>query len=215
MKKTKREESTFEIPIISREEAEEKGLNKFFTGKPCLHGHIDFKYTRDGRCKSCMSISTKKYKSKNYEKVVSLHRKAHQSWRVRNIDKERERRRLWKKNNNAMVSFMNAGTRERIKTKLTKKEKNDGANFYRIRDFINKLYCEKVVEVDHIMPLSKGGRHHPKNLQILSCEENSKKWNTFRTKDQLLWLENHFGELLSTKTRKKSFKALAICKNNV
>ena len=27
MKKTKKEESTFEIPIISREEAEEKGLN--------------------------------------------------------------------------------------------------------------------------------------------------------------------------------------------
>ena len=50
---------------------------------------------------------------------------------------------------------------------------------------------------------------------LRALEENSKKWNTFRTKDQLLWLENHFGELLSTKTRKKSFKALAICKNNV
>jgi len=29
--------------------------------------------------------------------------------------------------------------------------------------------------VDHIIPLSKGGLHHPDNLQILTAEENLKK----------------------------------------
>ena len=34
--------------------------------------------------------------------------------------------------------------------------------------------------VDHIKPLSKGGRHHPSNLQILTAEENLKKGAKWR-----------------------------------
>lgn len=35
--------------------------------------------------------------------------------------------------------------------------------------------------VDHIQPLSKGGRHHPSNLQILTAEENLKKGDKWET----------------------------------
>lgn len=51
-------------------------------------------------------------------------------------------------------------------------------------DRIYKIYaeCQFLTEVtgiqhhvDHIMPLSKGGLHHPDNLQILTAEENLKK----------------------------------------
>lgn len=31
--------------------------------------------------------------------------------------------------------------------------------------------------VDHIMPLSKGGLHHPYNLQIMTAQENREKYN--------------------------------------
>ena len=30
-------------------------------------------------------------------------------------------------------------------------------------------------EVDHIIPITKGGLHHPSNLQILTGDENRKK----------------------------------------
>ena len=39
------------------------------------------------------------------------------------------------------------------------------------------LNCPKGYEVDHIKPISKNGKHHPDNLQILTRTENRKKSN--------------------------------------
>ena len=52
------------------------------------------------------------------------------------------------------------------------------------KDRIIRIYerCRMLTEitgiqhhVDHIIPISKGGQHHPDNLQILTAEENLKK----------------------------------------
>jgi len=49
---------------------------------------------------------------------------------------------------------------------------------------INEIYCKAKQlteetgiphEVDHIIPISKGGKHHEDNLQILTAIENRKK----------------------------------------
>lgn len=49
---------------------------------------------------------------------------------------------------------------------------------------INEMYCEAnrmtketgiSYEVDHIIPISKGGKHHENNLQIITMNENRKK----------------------------------------
>lgn len=42
---------------------------------------------------------------------------------------------------------------------------------------IMKIYlnCPEGYEVDHIKPISKGGKHHPDNLQYLTISENRKK----------------------------------------
>lgn len=49
---------------------------------------------------------------------------------------------------------------------------------------INEIYCEAKRltgetgiphEVDHIIPISKGGKHHEDNLQIITMSENRKK----------------------------------------
>lgn len=51
---------------------------------------------------------------------------------------------------------------------------------------ISDIYCEaKIIsketgiphEVDHIIPISKGGKHHEDNLQIITMSENRKKRN--------------------------------------
>jgi 5-methylcytosine-specific restriction endonuclease McrA len=51
---------------------------------------------------------------------------------------------------------------------------------------INEIYCKAKqlieetgisYEVDHIIPISKGGKHHEDNLQIITMSENRKKHN--------------------------------------
>lgn len=47
------------------------------------------------------------------------------------------------------------------------------------KDAIFRIYaeCPDGYEVDHIVPISKGGKHHPNNLQYLTITENRRKWN--------------------------------------
>lgn len=39
------------------------------------------------------------------------------------------------------------------------------------------LNCPDGYEVDHVIPISKGGKHHPDNLQYLTVAENRRKHN--------------------------------------
>jgi hypothetical protein len=41
---------------ISRDEARQRDLTQFFTGKPCVHGHVDLRFTCNQRCAECGRI---------------------------------------------------------------------------------------------------------------------------------------------------------------
>lgn len=85
------------MEIISRKEAEARGLKFFFTGKPCKHGHVSQRYCSSGVCAEC---STMHNKIANSEGRYAETRK---EWRERNIDtvseQNRVRARLWHHNN--------------------------------------------------------------------------------------------------------------------
>ena len=40
------------MDIITRQEAREQGLTHYFTGKTCVHGHVDIRSTSTKICKS-------------------------------------------------------------------------------------------------------------------------------------------------------------------
>lgn len=40
--------------IISRQQAADSGKLKFFTGKPCRHGHMAERYVTNGGCTACL-----------------------------------------------------------------------------------------------------------------------------------------------------------------
>jgi len=48
--------------IISRAEAREQGLKRYFTGEPCKHGHLEERNTKSGACNSCVIEGNRKYK---------------------------------------------------------------------------------------------------------------------------------------------------------
>jgi len=57
-----------ETKIITRKKAMEKGLKRYFTGKPCKHGHVAERYTGDTKCLLCNKFSSREYlKSEGYK----------------------------------------------------------------------------------------------------------------------------------------------------
>ena len=46
---------------ISRQEAIDRGLTRYFTGLECKRGHVAERYTLQGQCSECQKLGTKKY----------------------------------------------------------------------------------------------------------------------------------------------------------
>lgn len=44
------------MEVISRKDARDAGLKRFFTGNPCLHGHVVERKTSDGSCVECNRV---------------------------------------------------------------------------------------------------------------------------------------------------------------
>lgn len=79
-------------------------------------------------------------------------------------------RYLGEKHKRKVLNAVAATRRARLKeasVDLTDEEKDEIMKIY--------LECPDGHEVDHIIPISKGGKHHPKNLQYLTVSENRKK----------------------------------------
>jgi hypothetical protein len=50
------------MEIISIKEAKAEGSKWYFTGKPCVNGHVDKRTTSNNTCHSCSKSSCKKYR---------------------------------------------------------------------------------------------------------------------------------------------------------
>jgi hypothetical protein len=55
------------MEIISKAEARSKGFNKYFTGKPCKHGHIANR-NMSGICAECHNLRSSEWSKNNREK---------------------------------------------------------------------------------------------------------------------------------------------------
>lgn len=93
------------MQVISAREAFEAGLTRYFTGAPCSQGHIEPRLVCNGACTSCAHEITRKWKSRNKDKiaeyerarqrhnpshVADLSRKRSLSYRARHLDKVRK-----------------------------------------------------------------------------------------------------------------------------
>jgi hypothetical protein len=63
------------MEVISRKEAQEKGLKKYLTGKPCKRGHTARRYVASCGCCQCSLSKAKLYAIENPDKVARTARK--------------------------------------------------------------------------------------------------------------------------------------------
>lgn len=189
--------STKDLKIISRKEAKELGLKRYFTGKPCKHGHIEERYTSNKGCKGCLKVRSSEYRNENKDKV----KESLKAWRdknkdhVKDYDRKRyeedkkyfsEKNKRWHKKN---------PEKARLKTQKRKASLLDQSPILtpeeeeRMLQASIKAKCfsqvtEWIFHLDHIQPISKGGLHHPDNIQILESSLNISKHNL--TKEELM-----------------------------
>lgn len=52
------------MQLLSRKSAFDKGVSRYFTGKPCVHGHVSERSTVNGRCVECHRESQRKQNAK-------------------------------------------------------------------------------------------------------------------------------------------------------
>lgn len=56
--------------IKTRKQAAEAGEDKYFTGRPCIHGHLGLRYTSSGICCACNVAAAAKYNKEMRKKVI-------------------------------------------------------------------------------------------------------------------------------------------------
>lgn len=100
--------------VVTREEAKELNLTRYFTGKPCVNGHIAERYVLRGSCCFCERARNRLLRGNNLEKYRKYSREYHyrnrekcrkqtQEWLNRNRDRCLERDRKWKEKNREKV----------------------------------------------------------------------------------------------------------------
>jgi len=63
--------------LRSRSEAIEAGLKKYFTGKPCKHGHMSPRMVSNRRCCECLKISYAEWGGKNSDHLIEYRRRSY------------------------------------------------------------------------------------------------------------------------------------------
>jgi hypothetical protein len=79
-------------PIVTRAEALGSGLTRYFTGKPCKHGHIFTRQTSTGTCLECCSI--KRRRLTKTAKTLARRRREFARHREKNRENLRLKERL-------------------------------------------------------------------------------------------------------------------------
>ena len=170
------------MEIISRQEAMERGLSRYFTGKPCKHGHVSLRIASNRRCEECYrahekSSSRRGNRKARYAANKELSNKQSREYRENNREAVRKRDREYKKENAAYYAEL-AANRKSSKLNATP----DWLTPEHLEQ-IKSLYEESSKQptphhVDHIVPLQGEtvcGLHVPWNLQVIPAEQNLRK----------------------------------------
>ena len=83
------------METINRETAVQLGLKRYFTGVPCIHGHICERRISSNECVECNRLRQQRKKARNPERVRLCNRLSKQKQRARDPERVRQQWREW------------------------------------------------------------------------------------------------------------------------
>jgi hypothetical protein len=79
------------LVCISRADAAAKGLNRYFTGVPCIAGHLAERYVVNTRCEQCAALARKKHRAEKADHIRAS--RAEYRKKRAHVEREQERKR--------------------------------------------------------------------------------------------------------------------------
>jgi hypothetical protein len=165
----------------TRKEALLTGDSAYFTGVPCVHGHLSERRAKTGECLVCRALAVKVWRQKNPDKV-SAHNASQYN---KHADKIKANVRKWGKNNPSKIlahtRSMQAKRILRLPKWLTEEDRWMIQEAYDLAALRTKLFGFSW-HVDHILPLqgkTVSGLHVPLNLQVIPGKDNVVKSNSY------------------------------------
>lgn len=126
----------------------------------------------------------RRWRALNKDKVAEYNRRRRECrrqykrrWREQNPDASRSYLQRWFETNPGKRNEYRAAyeaRKKRATVKLTPEQRRLISAFYAAARMMTQNTGVRH-HVDHIIPLSKGGKHHPSNLQVLTAEQNQRK----------------------------------------
>ena len=205
------------MEIITRKQAKEQGLTRYFDGSLCKRGNADWRKTCDSSClcSECKAHNNRvraERKQARGEEFKALRCREEKQRRDRRGDelnavlRERygkdasyrqtvlERNTEWRATNRELAASIvtdwlakNPGAKKAYHAKrrarlrgclpaLTFQEVEQVKAIYRLRTLLSRRTGVEY-HVDHRIPISRGGLHHPDNLWVIPATENLRKYN--------------------------------------
>lgn len=138
-------------------------------------------------CKNCSYLRSKKWRENNKERYYN-HSK---SWRAAHPEQKKITDALWREKNKDKIKKSQSkyakANPEKIQEKYHRRryKKITNGEYVVLNKFIKKLYAsccvacgsKSNIHMDHVIPISRGGRHSEGNLQPLCAKCNLSKNN--------------------------------------
>lgn len=171
------------LELISRQEAIAQGLKYYFTGEACKHGHVSKRRVNKGDCVECKNKST----LANLSKWIKANPEALKPCNRREYISAKSKR--YKKRYPEKVAALRMARRAKIK-----ESQMDDFSCFVAQEAVRLAKSRQEMtgyawHVDHMIPLSLGGKHSYENLQVIPAFLNLKKSNKMWLTKPMEWVD--------------------------
>jgi hypothetical protein len=187
------------VNLITRSEAKEQGLKKFFTGVPCPSGHVAERYVGNNQCFACRSARyesnreeaaeyARRYREENRERLAEFDKAKYRA----NVAQRKEYARQYEQKNRAAVTERHRQWRAANKDALAEaRRKYFEANKDRILESRRKKRIENSQQI--VAKVRRWREANPDKKRAAHAHRRARKKKAvppwFGEFDQFVWIE--------------------------